>query len=78
MQPERDKTKTRPKKDGEGPIEDSEISGEPKKEGETPSEKADRIKRNLEKTRKKVREREAQVEADDTEVKEKHKQEGGQ
>lgn len=78
MQEEKEKTKTHPKKEDEGPIEDSETLDGAKKEGESPKDKAKKIQEELEKTRKRAREADAQIEKDDAEVREKHKQAGGQ
>ena len=81
--PERDKelekTKTRPKKEGDDkPITGDASPGDPSKKVEDLLEEAKRIKEELEKVREKARQRERQIEEDATEIRQRHRVKGGQ
>lgn len=81
MQEEREREKIRPKKDGDQPIEDDspQSSGAGGNEkAEELKKKAEQIKKDTEKYRKRSREKATRLERDAPQVREQHKNEGGE
>jgi hypothetical protein len=76
---ELEKTKTRPKKEGDNePVIGEAPGGDPSKKTDDLLEEAKKIQEELDKTREKVRQREQQIEEDATEIRQKHKIKGGE